>query len=138
MRTAEIGPDLRLAQAMSLKRESPICRLSVTLRVLRLEPDRSVISVFHSSLCHRQTGEREKRKHARDDGKRIGKRGKARPEKAAKNIPFSIKQQITGLPSFQVETSESVLYPAQCWFDGLQGNKHPRLLSSSILLYSSP
>ena len=37
-----------------------------------------------------------------------------------------------------METSESVLYPAQCWFDGLRGNKYPRLLSSSILLYSSP
>ena len=119
---------------MSLKGESPICH---PLRLLRLEPDLSVISVFHSSFCHREAGEREKRKHARVDGKRIGKRGEARLKKATKNIPFSIKQQITGLSSFQMETSESVLYPAQCWFDGLQGNKYPRLLSSSILLYSS-
>ena len=67
------------------------------------------------------------------------KERKSEAEESRKNIPFCIIQQkiITGLSSFQVEASESVLHSAQCWLDGLQRNKHPRLLSSSILLSSS-
>ena len=111
--------------------------LSVTLRVLRLEPDLSVISVFHSSLCHREAGEREKESTRRRMGRgseREEKRSRRKPQKISP-LALNSKWQVCLL--FQMETSESVLYPAQCWFDGLRGNKYPRLLSSSILLYSS-